>query len=90
MDFSAPLDARGTGVVQTKIRAEKNSLLRLVQVQRVGEGFTFFNDMSAVCSEGARVELVQLVLSGEQSYTGCQVQLSGNRSKTGVESEYLI
>lgn len=90
MDFSAPLDARGTGVVQTKIRAEKNSLLRLVQVQRVGEGFAFFNDIGAVCSEGARVELVQLVLSGEQSYTGCQVGLSGDRSSMDAQVAYAL
>ncbi len=90
MDYTSPLSAAGLGVVQIKIYAEKNATLRLVQVQRVGSGFTFFNDIGAFCQEGARVELTQLVLSGEKSYTGCEVKLEGNQSSMNADVAYAL
>lgn len=90
MDYTSSPSAAGLGVVQTKIHAKKGAVLRLVQVQRVGEGFTFFNDTGALCEEGARVELIQLVLSGERSYTGLEAALSGDQSSLNAEVAYAL
>ncbi len=90
MDYTAPQTASGQGVVQTRILLEQGARLHLVQVQRVGEGFTFFNDIGADCSEGARFELTQLVLGGQASYTGCQVDLTGNGSSFDAGLAYAL
>lgn len=90
MDFTSPEAAEGQGAVQTRIYAEKNAKLHLIQLQRVGEGFTFFNDIGAVLQEGARVELTQLVLSGKQSYTGCEIALQGNNSSFDAGVAYTL
>jgi hypothetical protein len=90
MDYTASPAASGTAAVQTKILAGENSLLRLVQVQRVGQQITFFNDLGADCAQGARVELIQLVLSGKGSYTGCQATLTGDHSSLEANLAYSL
>ncbi|MCD8144239.1 MAG: SufD family Fe-S cluster assembly protein [Oscillospiraceae bacterium] len=90
MDYTAPLSAAGQGTVQTRIYLEKSAKLHLVQVQRVGRGFTFFNDIGAACQESARFELTQLILSGERSYTGCEIALEGADSSFDAGVAYAL
>jgi Fe-S cluster assembly scaffold protein SufB len=90
MDYTAPEGTSGTGAVQTKIKAEKNAHLRLVQIQRLGQGFTFFNDMGADCAEGAQVELIQLFLSGKTTYAGCETTLTGKNSRFNASLAYAL
>lgn len=76
--------------IHTKFRAGKNALLRLVQIQRLGDGFTFFNDIDGLCEEGARFELIQLVFGGGSTFQGCTVQLAGRESSFGADIGYLV
>lgn len=41
MDYTAAPDASGAAAVQTKFSAGENSVLRLVQIVRVGQNFSF-------------------------------------------------
>lgn len=86
----SPPPAESFAGIRTKIRAGKNSLLRLVQIQRLGESFTFFNDIDSFCEEGARLELVQLVFGGGNTFQGCTVQLAGRESSFGADIGYLV
>lgn len=86
----SPPPAKSFAGIRTKIRAGKNSLLRLVQIQRLGESFTFFNDIDSFCEEGARLELVQLVFGGGNTFQGCTVQLAGRESSFGADIGYLV
>lgn len=89
MDFSSAEDACGTALVQTKILAEENSLLHLVQIQRLGKEYTLLNDLGADCKANARIETIQLVLGGKDTYLGTQTYLNGDRSSLDTQIGYL-
>ncbi|MBQ9062602.1 MAG: SufD family Fe-S cluster assembly protein [Eubacterium sp.] len=89
MDYTADQDASGLAAVQTKIFAGKNSVLHLVQIQQLGEDFTLLNDIGGFCEEGARVELIRLILNGKNTFDGCRVELAGEKSSLGVDIGYL-
>ena len=89
MDYTADQDAAGLAAVQTKIFAQKNSVLHLVQIQQLGEDYTLLNDIGGFCEEGARVELIRLILNGKNTFDGCRVELAGEKSSLGVDLAYL-
>ena len=60
MDYHSN-EGTGTAAIQTKIHAEKNAKLKLIQIERLGEGFDCMNDIGAYCEDGAGVELVQSI-----------------------------
>ena len=90
MDYTSEKNAGGLAAVQTKILAKKNAVLHLVQIQRLGETFTLLNDIGGYCEEGARVELIRLILTGKNTFDGCRVQLAGEKSSLGVEIGYQV
>lgn len=90
---ASPLHAKaeeGFAGIRTKIRAGKNSRLRLVQIQRLGGGFTFYNDIDGFCDEGARLEIIQLVLGGQSTFLGCRAELAGAESFFKADVGYLV
>lgn len=90
MDFSSSGEGGGYGAVQTKIRAGRNSLVRLIQVHRVSSGMAMLNDVGAVCSEGARVEVIHVILSGADNVIGCRIDLEGRESSLRTDIGYLV
>lgn len=90
MDYSSKQDAEGLCSMRTRIRAEKNARVRLVQINRLGKGFLCLNDVGAVCSENARVELVHIFLGGGRIYQGCKTRLWGDGSSLQADTGYLL
>lgn len=90
MDYTSEKDARGLAAVQTKISAAEGSLLRLIQVQRLGSGYTFINDIGGRCAAGARIEVIHLILSGKNTYEGCRVDLPGEKSSFDAKTGYIV
>lgn len=90
MDFSAETESDGTAAIQTKVYAEENAVLHLVQVQRLGNGFTFYNDIGTKCGKNARVETIQLVLGGKNTYLGSRTALEGESSALSSDVGYLV
>lgn len=90
MDFRSAPGAAGFAGVQTKMALGRNSLLRLVQIQRLGGALTFFNDVGARCADGARVELIQLALGGGSVFMGAQCALEGRGSALKADIGYLL
>jgi Fe-S cluster assembly scaffold protein SufB len=90
MDYQADRASQGTGAVQTKLYAGKNATIRLVQVQRIGDGTRFFNDIGGYCEEGGHIEILQLILSGQASYMGCQIDLAGKNSSMKSDIGYMV
>ena len=90
MDYTSAKEAKGLAAVQTKIFLGENALLRLIQIQRTGEGYTFLNDVGVSCADGARFEVLHLVLGGKNTFQGCNVDLHGYKSTFGAEIGYIV
>lgn len=90
MDYAAQEHAVGFAAVQTKIHVHHGGKLRLIQLQRMGAGFTFINDIGAVCEEDADMELIQLVFSGHRTYQGCEAALNGDESMLKADIAYIV
>lgn len=88
MDYTSPKEGEGTAGIQTKILAEKGSRIRLIQLQRLGEAFVCFNDVGISCGEGAKAEVIQLVLGGKDTYQGCLAKLEGKDSSFSADVGY--
>ncbi len=90
MDFASESSARGFGAVQTKIRVEDNAVVRLIQVQRLGAGMRFLDDIGVVTAENGRFEQIQLNVSGGSCYQGSRTDLLGARSSLKTDIGYLL
>lgn len=90
MDFASDASAAGQAGVQTIVTAGEGSVLRLVQIVRVGEAFTFVNDLGGSLAGGARVEIIHLVLSGKAVYQGYQMDLAGYKSYLQTDIAYRV
>ena len=90
MDYTAAPDASGAAAVQTKFSAGENAVLRLVQIVRVGQNFSFINDLGGKTGDNARVEVIHLVLSGKDVYQGYQIDLAGYHSSLKTDIAYQV
>ncbi len=90
MDYRGAPGASGLAAVSTKIRAGAGSSLQIVQIQRLGGGMRFFNDLGISCGEDAKVSLVQLVLDGRETFTGCRCSLDGAGSSFSADVGYRV
>ena len=89
MDFCSDPDAAGSAVVQTRLRVGKDAKVTLIQLERMGSGFTFFNDIGAVLEKNADMELIRLVVSGKEAYQGCSIRLQGDESRFMSRTGYI-
>lgn len=89
MDYSGDRKDSGFFGVQTKIRAAKGSTVNIIKIELLGEGFSHFEDIGGVAEDGARINVIQMILGGGQSYAGLNVELSGRKSSFEGNVGYL-
>lgn len=89
MDFTSEEESEGTAAVQTKIFAEENAVLHLVQVQHLGKKFRILDDLGADCQKKAEVKTIQLILGGKDTYLGNYTALEGAQSSLESDIGYL-
>lgn len=89
MDFASEDESKGTGVVQTKVYAEENAILHLVQVQHLGKNYRILDDFGVKCQKNAQIKTIQLVLGGKDTYVGNYTLLEGERSNLESDIGYL-
>ena len=90
MDYAADASAAGKALVRTTARLGEGAVLRLVQIQRLGEGYTLLNTVGAVSAENARMETSRLVLGGRDTYDGSRILLSGGKSSFRMDTGYTV
>lgn len=92
MDYASAQEKSGQAFAgfQTRVYAGKNARLRLIQVQRLEKEFHCLNDIGIYCEEGAQVELLQLILGGENVYYGAKAELAGKESAWKTDIGYLL
>lgn len=89
MDYHSEAAAKGLAGVQTKITLGEGAKLTLVQIVRPGSGYTFLNDVGAVCAKDAELRVIHLVLSGKHVYQGFSSAMEGDRSQVAVDVGYV-
>ena len=89
-DYSSPADADGFAALQTRYVVEKGATLKLIQIQRLGTGYTFLDDIGGRVEDQGRVELIHLVLDGGPTYLGVQSALAGYASSLKADIGYRV
>lgn len=89
MDYTSQKNAAGLGAVQTRLRAGRNAVIRLVQLQLLGEGYTLLNDIGGVCADGGEIQVLQLFLGAAKTFAGCRVELNGSESRLMADIGYF-
>lgn len=89
-DFASDREAAGQAAVSTRLYLEEGAKIRLIQIQRLGSGFTFMNDIGALCEEKASLEVIQLILGGKNTYLGCRTALQGRESSVDTDTAYIV
>ena len=89
-DFASDREAAGQAAVSTRLHLEEGAKIRLIQIQRLGNGFTFMNDIGALCEEKASLEVIQLILGGKNTYLGCKTTLQGRESSLNADTAYIV
>lgn len=82
--------ASGSAGVQTLYHVGRDAELTLVQVQKLPDSMTFFNDIGGNCDEGGAFRQYQLILSGGKSYYGSLTDLAGRASDQETAMAYLV
>jgi Fe-S cluster assembly scaffold protein SufB len=65
-------------------------VLKLIQIERLGNGYTFLNDIGGRVENSGRVELIHLVLDGGHTYLGVQIDLAGYKSALKADIGYRV
>lgn len=89
-DFASDRETSGQAAVSTRLHLEEGAKIRLIQIQRLGNGFTFMNDIGALCEEKASLEVIQLILGGKNTYLGCKTTLQGRESSLNADTAYIV
>ncbi|MDD6332815.1 MAG: SufD family Fe-S cluster assembly protein [Clostridium sp.] len=74
---------------RTRVHAEAESRVRLVQVFMQGEGTELLNDIGCVCEQDAHFEILQMVIGRGDFYNGIRTDLEGDGSDVQIAIGYL-
>lgn len=88
MGISSDRQAQGLFALETSIKVGKNARVRLVQVQLLGTGYRFVNDIRAECREGGRVEVIQLLLGSARTWSAFLGDLAEANSSVSAQIGY--
>ncbi len=90
MDFQSEKDAEGYLAAGLSATLEAGANLKLVQVHRLGDGFTLINDVKATVAEGAKMEVIHVVFSGKDTNINTEITLRGDKSAVAINTAYLV
>ncbi len=88
MDIFSQKEDDGFLGLTTNIKAGKNAKVRLIQVQLLGKEYRFADEIKAECDEGAKVELLQLLLGGRKTWAALHEDLDGEGSALETDLGY--
>lgn len=88
MDYTSQEQAKGRGIIRTRILAERDAQLSLVQIQRLGGEFDCMNDVGIRCADNAKVRVYHLILGGKNTWQGCEAALEGRHAEFAADIGY--
>lgn len=89
MDFAAEEAENSTAMAKTLVKAGKNAKVSIIQVVRLGENNTLYNDIGVETDDKAEIKVTNLFIGGNV-YQGCRVTLSGKESKVEKSIGYFL
>ena len=72
-----------------RVFAGEGSRVSITRTQALGQGCADIDDMALFAADDARIEVRQVVLGADKSFTGMAGDLRGERSRIDVDTRYL-
>lgn len=73
-----------------KIKAEENSELKIVLIQRLSNKSRSLLSFLAEIDESAKVEVIQIELGANDSYANFKINLDGESAKSDIQTAYFV
>lgn len=89
MSYASPADFSGFHGGLTRLYAGKGAVIRLVQVQMLGDGCLHYDDVGAQCAENGEVSVIQAELGGKSAAAGLNAALKGRKSRLNLDTIYF-
>ncbi|SDM88247.1 SufB/SufD family protein [Lachnospira pectinoschiza] len=89
-EFESSEEAKAFLAVQTKFILEEGASLEFIQLQRLGAGVTFINDIGTMQAEKSVVNLQEVILKTAKTYLGSRANLVGDAAEFHAEVGYLV
>lgn len=90
MDFTSDKTASGDAGILTRYEVGNEAKLTLIQIQRLGSGYRFLNDIGGTVGEKGSFDLVQIVLGGKATYMGAFTALPDRKANLNTDIAYLL
>ncbi len=89
MSYTSPTDFHGFHGGLTRLYAGKNAVIRLVQVQMLGDKCLHYDDVGAQCAENGEVKVTQAELGAKSTAAGLKACLRGRKSRLNLDTIYF-
>ena len=76
--------------VRTSFRLGRGAVLRLIQIQKAGSGFSFVNELRGSVGAFAKLELIQLFLGGGATAQKTRIDLDGTGASFRADLGYRL
>lgn len=87
--YNSDYQAKGFHASSTKIFAEENAQIEIIQLQTLGKDYFNFDDIGSLAQNNAKISIKQLVLGANKNYLGAKINLTGNNSELFSQIDYL-
>ncbi len=93
--YNSPYHNQGFHASSTKIFAEKNAqvkiiqLIKIIQLQTLGKDYFNFDDIGTLAQENARISIQQIALGANKNYLGANIDLLQNNAQLDFQTDYL-
>ena len=89
MSYTSPAGFSGFHGGLTRLYAGKNAVIRLIQVQMLGDGCLHYDDVGAQCAENGEISVIQAELGGRFASAGLYADLRGRKSRLNLDTIYF-
>lgn len=73
----------------TQLYAGKDAVIRLIQLQTLGDGCVHFDAVSGITAENGEIRLIQAELGGKSALSGAKIALMGKKSRFLLDAVYF-
>ena len=87
--YNSPYHNQGFHASSTKIFAEKNAQIKIIQLQTLGKDYFNFDDIGTLAQENARISIQQIALGANKNYLGANIDLLQNNAQLDFQTDYL-